>query len=284
MHYLPQAGGEAPAMDHSGSEAAPDAATCTAAFIFLHGLGDSGGGMTGIQTALRLPYVKFVFPTAPTRPVTANNGKPVSAWFDVLEASRLSVKDVDKEGIAKAVVYLGKLVKQQLDSGFPNSRIVIGGFSQGGHVALKYLLSGEPPVAGCIALSTWIEAPQPFVQVSEEGRKTKVFIGQGSEDALTPAYYANINQLLLQSKGFEHVVMRTYQDLEHCTSEEELNDMREFLLTVIPPEPPLEAKRPVGDKGEGCEAADGLPQAEQCAYQGERAGQLQVDERAPGSS
>lgn len=73
-----------------------------------------------------------MFPTAPTRPVTINGGVPMPAWFDLYHMARMATGDVDKEGISQAMVYLGSLVSEEVKAGIPTSRIVIGGFSQGG--------------------------------------------------------------------------------------------------------------------------------------------------------
>jgi predicted esterase len=58
----------------------------TATVIFFHGLGDTGKGWSEIlDDAFRakLPYVKFLLPNAPNRPVTCNDGHVMPAWFDL---------------------------------------------------------------------------------------------------------------------------------------------------------------------------------------------------------
>lgn len=49
----------------------------TATVCFMHGLGDTGHGWTflGESLAARFPYVKFVFPHAPSIPITLNGGE-----------------------------------------------------------------------------------------------------------------------------------------------------------------------------------------------------------------
>lgn len=82
----------------------------TATLIFLHGLGDTGNGIASIGQALvtaapALSHIKFIFPTAPRRPVAMNGGMTMPAWFDIdfSKGGR-----VDTEGISSSVQYLGQ--------------------------------------------------------------------------------------------------------------------------------------------------------------------------------
>ena len=46
-------------------------------------LGSSGANISGLAPAVQLDHVKFICPTAPTRPVTLNGGMAMPAWFDI---------------------------------------------------------------------------------------------------------------------------------------------------------------------------------------------------------
>lgn len=61
----------------------------------------------------------------------------------------------------RSVDYVNQLVAQEVAAGIPHDRIVVGGFSQGGHIALKAALQMSSKLAGCVALSTWLE-PSPM--------------------------------------------------------------------------------------------------------------------------
>ncbi len=57
-----------------------------ATVIWMHGLGADGNDFVPVVPAMQLPAdmpVRFVFPHAPVRPVTVNNGMSMRAWFDV---------------------------------------------------------------------------------------------------------------------------------------------------------------------------------------------------------
>lgn len=72
-------------------------------------------------------------------------------------AAAAAGKPFDPEGVAAAVAHVNTLIEEEVAAGVPRHRIVVGGFSQGGHVAYKTVLSAAQPLAGCIALSTWLE-------------------------------------------------------------------------------------------------------------------------------
>ncbi|KAG8254580.1 acyl-protein thioesterase [Homalodisca vitripennis] len=100
----------------------------TATLIFLHGLGDTGHGWATAITEIRQPYMKVICPTAPTMPVTLNNGYPMPSWFDLksLEASGPE----DEVGIKKAAESIHAMIEAEEKDGIPSHRIVLGGFSQ----------------------------------------------------------------------------------------------------------------------------------------------------------
>ena len=57
--------------------------------IWLHGLGADGWDFVPIVRELPLPEglaLRFIFPHAPERPVTINNGYVMRAWYDISNA------------------------------------------------------------------------------------------------------------------------------------------------------------------------------------------------------
>lgn len=127
----------------------------TATVIMLHGLGDRGSGWAEIGHGLRMPWCKFVFPTAPTRPITLNGGYRMTGWYDIASLDKLSDAGDDEEGVRDSVRYVESLIDQEVAAGIPSERIVVGGFSQGGAVALMMLRSPRK-LAAILALSTYL--------------------------------------------------------------------------------------------------------------------------------
>jgi predicted esterase len=217
----------------------PALSTHTATVIMLHGLGDTGNGWAPVAPELNLAHVRWVFPTAPTRSITVNMGMSMPGWFDIDhldEASFLKMMKghhgFDPEGTSESVEYVGSLIEKEIQAGIPPERIVVGGFSQGGHVALKSLVHKKLNVAGLMALSTWLE-PQ-HVELSHNVRKTPIFYGHGASDPLIPPMVAQLSVDTMQKQGFGDLEFKMYPGMQHSTCYEEMRDMKAFLEKVIP--------------------------------------------------
>jgi phospholipase/carboxylesterase len=123
------------------------------AVIWLHGLGADGHDFEPIVPELGLELgARFVFPHAPVRPVTINNGMRMRAWYDIFGFGAGSRED--EAGIRASAAAVKRLVDREVERGVPASRIVIAGFSQGGAVALQVGLRAPQRFAGVLALST----------------------------------------------------------------------------------------------------------------------------------
>ena len=107
----------------------PARTTHSATVIMLHGLGDSGAGWESLARQMDMPWVKFIFPTAPTRPVTINGGASMAAWSDIKGLSPDA--EEDEAGILQSLDRVHSLIAAEISGGIPASRIVVGGFSQG---------------------------------------------------------------------------------------------------------------------------------------------------------
>ena len=156
----------------------------TATLIFLHGLGDTGVGWAGALNTIKPPYMKVICPTANIMPVTLNAGFAMPAWYDILSLDEHdSGKREDMDGVEEARDTLDGIVNAEAGS-VPRNRIMVGGFSQGGAVALYTVLKScdRPPLAGCIALSTYIPgsaAGQTSLPMMTDGAKVTTPILQG---------------------------------------------------------------------------------------------------------
>src|SRR5688500_14525726 len=105
------------------------------AVIWLHGLGADGHDFEPIVPELRLPQpVRFVFPHAPVRPVTINQGMRMRAWYDIFQ---FGGGPEDEAGIRASQKLLAQLISNEKKRGFSAGKIVLAGFSQGGAIVLQ---------------------------------------------------------------------------------------------------------------------------------------------------
>ena len=101
----------------------------TATMIFLHGLGDTGHGWAAGLNSIRPDYMKIVCPTAPSIPVTLNQGYKMPAWYDIrhLDDDRSSTRE-DLDGVEASTKVLQSLGKQHALKSIPSSLQILAAF------------------------------------------------------------------------------------------------------------------------------------------------------------
>lgn len=142
------------------------------------GLGDTGRGWHGTAEKLSkdVPHVKWIFPHAPTGEVTVYNKKSMPRWFDISSYDFDKVEE-NRTEMFKAARTIDELVQKEVDAGIPPGRVVIGGFSQGGALALLTSLTSRPEdgfgggkegwkIAGVVIVSGWLPFRSNFQKVS----------------------------------------------------------------------------------------------------------------------
>ena len=201
-----------------------------AVVIWLHGLGDSGNGFAPIVPELKLPEslaVRFVFPHAPVRPVTVNNGMPMRAWYDI---KSLDLDNrADTEGVLESAAMVEKLIEQEMAKGIPSERILLAGFSQGGVIALHLGTRFHLPLAGILALSTYMsEADKLQHEAHEANKNTSIMCAHGTQDEVVPVFMGKAAYQVLADNGFD-VSWQEYP-MQHNVCLEELKDISDWLL------------------------------------------------------
>lgn len=74
--------------------------------------------------------------------------------FDIIDFSGKSRED--EEGMLKVASSLNAIISEEIDNGIAASRIVLGGFSQGGAMSLLTGLTSERKLGGLAILSGWL--------------------------------------------------------------------------------------------------------------------------------
>jgi phospholipase/carboxylesterase len=203
-----------------------------AAIIWLHGLGADGHDFEPIVPELRLPAslpVRFVFPHAPLRPVTLNQGMRMRAWYDIL---RLDGGPEDEAGIRASEGLVRNLVSEEIKKGIKPDRIVLAGFSQGGAIALHTALRYSAPLAGVLALSTYLPLAATLKEeMREESRRVPIFMAHGLYDDIIPLARAEQSRKILADAGYA-VEWKTYP-MPHSVCAEEIADVASFLGGIL---------------------------------------------------
>jgi len=205
----------------------------------LHGLGDVGQSWLRAFQEYNIPektkYIKYIFPTAKVIPVTLNMGMRMTSWFDVLSLE-VNAKE-DQKGIEASTQLLHELIKTEIANGIPPERIIVGGFSMGGAVALHGALTEDKVLGGVLALSTWLPLVPSFpdyIKNRNEKVNIPIFHGHGKQDELVQLKWAEMSSQALKSSGFVNYQFKTY-DMGHSSCDKELKDVSEFIQQTLPP-------------------------------------------------
>ena len=201
-----------------------------AAVIWLHGLGADGHDFEPIVREMALPSsvaIRFIFPHAPVRPVTINNGMQMRAWYDILSFDRNATPD--EAGIRASVAIAQTLIDEQKALGIAPSRIVLAGFSQGGAIAQFGGLTTPDQLAGVLALSTYLPMPKHLAQELVEGSMERnILMVHGEQDPVLPMILAEESRDYLRTLGFT-VDWHQYP-MAHSVCLEEVGLIRQWLL------------------------------------------------------
>ena len=190
------------------------------AVLWLHGLGADGHDFEPIvpELALRIA-VRFVFPHAPVRPVTINGGMQMRAWYDIVGFDRRAKED--SAGIRASAAALTELVDREIERGMPSERIVLAGFSQGGAIALHTALRSPKPLAGVLALSTYLPLAATLAgERSAANASIPLFMAHGTDDSVLPLEMAETSRRALEALGYA-VDWHAYP-MEHSVCMEEV--------------------------------------------------------------
>ncbi len=197
--------------------------------LWLHGLGDSGDGFAPIVPELvrpGWPALRFVFPHAPVRAVTINGGMRMRAWYDIAHADLAN--RADEIGVAESIQQVEALIAREAERGIPPERLILAGFSQGGAVALAVGLRRRTPLAGLVALSTYLPTPDKAAAALQAGAEHQpLFMAHGLDDSMVPYDAGEHSAAILQRMGFAPA-WHSYP-MAHQVCIEELNDLGDWL-------------------------------------------------------
>ncbi len=197
--------------------------------VWLHGLGADGNDFAPIVPELThgLPPLRFVFPHAPQRAVTLNGGLRMRAWYDIRSFDLGS--RADEGGLRESMAQVQALIaREQSAHGIAADKIFLAGFSQGGAVALCAALRHAQPLAGVIALSTYLPlADQLAGERSAANARIPVFMGHGSLDPVVPQMLGAAARDVLTALG--HRVDWHSYPMAHAVLPQEIADLRAWL-------------------------------------------------------
>ncbi|KAK2460370.1 hypothetical protein APHAL10511_007535 [Amanita phalloides] len=230
----------------------------TATIICLHGLGDTGQGMRVAANKLSLHpllgHVKIILPSAPLMPVTGNGRRTMHSWFDCLSFD-IENRQEDEEGLIRAVDWINEIIQSERKTGMPPDRIVVGGLSQGGALAVLTGLTATEPLAGIFLLSSYVPLRRKIPEITTKlAAHIPFFWAHGKADLQVNHEFAlasakqlasdlDVRFLLkekaqtredLERNGADGLRFHTYQSLGHRIAPDELDDLAMWVAHLLP--------------------------------------------------
>ena len=198
--------------------------------IWLHGLGADGHDFEPIVPELRLPAelsLRFVFPHAPVQAVTINGGMKMRSWYDIRSFD--AEGRADRAGVLASSLALENLLVREIERGVPANKIVLAGFSQGGAVAMHTALQTEQPIAGLMALSTYMALPED-AETAVSRKDLPIFMAHGSFDPVLQMAWGRASADRLIEVGYA-VEWREYP-MAHAVCPQEIADISRWLCDL----------------------------------------------------
>lgn len=202
-----------------------------ASVIWLHGLGANGYDFAPIVPDLKLPpelKIRFIFPHAPSIPVTVNNGYVMPAWFDIMEME--IDRKVDTGQLLQSAAAINLFIDREIERGIDSRRIILIGFSQGGAVAYQVALSNPRPLGGLIAMSTYL-ATQDIIELNPANSDLLIEVQHGIYDGVVPQILGVRAAEFLKKRGYP-VAFRIYP-MDHAVCPQQVADISSALQRFL---------------------------------------------------
>uniref|UniRef100_A0A0D9V2U2 Phospholipase/carboxylesterase/thioesterase domain-containing protein n=1 Tax=Leersia perrieri TaxID=77586 RepID=A0A0D9V2U2_9ORYZ len=216
-----------------------------ATIVWLHGLGDNGASWSQLLDSLPLPNIKWICPTAPTRPVAAFGGFPCTAWFDVEDTSVDGRDDI--EGLDASAAHVANLLSSEPS----DVRLGIGGFSMGAATALhsaacyahgRFTNGVAYPItlSAVIGLSGWLPCSRTLKSKMDSSQTAlrragalPILLSHGKADEVVTYRNGERSADFLRSSGFQYLSTKSYNGLGHYTIPEEMDDVCKWLSSRL---------------------------------------------------
>ncbi len=208
----------------------------SASIIWMHGLGATAHDFETIPPELGLPAdlaIRYIFPQAPSIPVTLNGGMIMPAWYDIHSlAGGPPDRNRDEAGVRRSEQQIRALVDREIERGIPADRIVLAGFSQGGAMALHTALRFPQALAGAMVLSGYLLLHERLGEEAAAANKNlPIFQAHGAFDPMVRPELAVLTKDLLTRGGWQ-VQWHEYP-MGHQVCLEEIHAIGKWLTTVL---------------------------------------------------
>ncbi|PHH61207.1 hypothetical protein CDD81_688 [Ophiocordyceps australis] len=209
----------------------------TATIFVMHGVGQTTDDMMAAVEAWRqcreLQSIKWILPQSPTIALTADFGKPTTAWYDVTDVEVDETRSsTDMTRILASQRHVQSLIEAEQAQGIPAQRVMLVGFSQGGAIAAGVATTMRDRVGGVVIMSSRMTTIKIACQTLPDSIRHKdicFFIAHGIDDRVVPVTEAKACFDSMMEWEGANVSWHVYPDLGHEMGADELEDACEFI-------------------------------------------------------
>eukprot|EP00300_Choanocystis_sp_HF-7_P019863 c2044_g1_i1.p1 GENE.c2044_g1_i1~~c2044_g1_i1.p1 ORF type:complete len:285 (+),score=35.85 c2044_g1_i1:125-856(+) len=198
--------------------------------IWMHGLGDSSDGFYSVfGSMLKLPNTRVVLPNAPVRSITCNSGYRMPGWYDIVSLTDRGGNE-DEAGIAGSAADLTALIAEEAALVGSSTAVSIGGFSQGGAMAVYTGLAYPEALGSIISFSAYLLSTGKYPgRIAEANKTTPLFISNGGADAIVPLVWAREGWTILRGLGLP-IRFTTEAPQAHEVTPTQLEDLQAWIV------------------------------------------------------
>ncbi|XP_042678180.1 lysophospholipase-like protein 1 isoform X2 [Centrocercus urophasianus] len=199
---------------------------------------DTGQGVrTWIKQILNqdmvFQHIKVIYPTAPARPYTPMKGATSTVWFDRYKISNDCPEHI--ESIDAMCQELTDLINDEMKNGITKGRILIGGFSMGGGMAMHLAYRFHQDLAGVFALSSFLNKDSAVYEALKRNESVlpELFQCHGTADDLVLYSWGEETNKMLKSLGVS-TSLHTFPNLNHELNRNEIEELKTWILKKLP--------------------------------------------------
>lgn len=183
-----------------------------------------------------MPHVKFIVPSAKSRPITLNGGMAMPGWYDIVGLDDRASESC--EGIDDSIQEIRAALEAEVALGLPFSRLMLAGFSQGGAMSLftGLQMPAEQKLAGVLILSGYCPGYSRF-KLTPGLEDTPLLHCHGTADPVVQHDWAVKTREFVLSQGLKEYELKSYAGLAHSANMEELEEAFDFMSKCIPEDP-----------------------------------------------
>ncbi len=190
-----------------------------AAMILIHGRGASAESILTLAEEFDQPGFAYIAPQAAG-----------GTWYPY---RFLEPPQRNEPFLSSALGIISGLLKRLNDSGLPNEKIILLGFSQGACLTLEFAARNAMRYGGVAGLSGGLigddETPRDYPGTLDG---TPVFLGCSDVDFHIPVERVDLSAEVLEKLGGS-VTQRIYPGMGHTVNADEISNVNEMMKTVV---------------------------------------------------